>query len=128
MKRCVNKTCLAILLCLTTPLFSQSIPMNIDPQSYVQPKRAATKEQAVEEVSAYFLETMFLSGMVGMDQSLLTDEEKEDSFINTNSDIEKSMMIKALAKSLAEKDVLGLKRQLLRTATPLPPDSERSFR
>ena len=117
-----------IFACITTPIFSQSMPMEVDPQMYVQPKRAVTQEQAVEEVEAYFLENMFLSGMVGMDQSLLTEEEKEASFVNTDSDVEKNMMLKALSKSLSEKDVLGLKKKLIKASTQPLSNSERSFR
>lgn len=113
--------CLGLGVIMACPLFAQIGPMEaVDPTQYIQQVKPANREQAVEALEVYFLETMFLKGFAGIDQSLLTDEEKENAPFSSDSDYTQQMIMKELAKSMAKKDILGLKKQLLRNQMQQP--------
>ncbi len=114
---------LAIVCVAQEESSSFSAPMEVDPSLYNTHKRPVNKEQSVEELEAYFLETIFLKNMSGMDQSLLTEEEQADSPMSVQLDVQDQMMMKALSTKLAKQDILGLKKQLLKKKKPQQPQS-----
>jgi hypothetical protein len=90
-----------------------SMPMDVNPSLYMGTKRNKTKEESIEELEAYYLETMFLPNMIGQNQSLMTEEEKAEAPMSVDSDVENQILIKELAKKLAKQDILRFKRQLM---------------
>jgi|GEM_PF-5560845 len=130
------KTTLALLM--VTCLFSTAILASemdgIDTMStediISRPQQSSSKhtspQRAIEEFQEYLLNEVFLKDMFTENSSLLTEEDQQASPVPIDNNVQNDMMRQALAKKLAQDDVLHLKKILSKYAHQERASSERA--
>lgn len=106
----------SLLIFMTSPMVvatDMDILLNADRLSGAS-RGKKTPEQQLEEMQAYFLETVFLKPFVENDQSIFTDEERQQMGDDTSREMQQSLMTRTFAQRLAKQDLLGFKKIYLK--------------
>jgi hypothetical protein len=99
---------------------AQEAPMSFFDNSMVgvlmdqQKKKPKTDEESIAMVESYLLEMMFLRPMLEKPPSVLTEEEQTELGSMADTTFQNEMFIRELATRLSQKDILGLKKKLLK--------------
>lgn len=88
---------------------------------YQTPLSPNKPEKIVEAYQAEILRSMFLTPLIKQDAiDELVEDEEEDGLISADSGFYDDILIKQFSETLAEQDILQLKKQLLKAAGVLP--------
>lgn len=118
MKNCASIFFFIAILLVSTLIYAQesSVPEMPFPDVAVPSRthRPKSKKEAVEALEAYFIEQVFAQGFSMKSMSLLTEEEKKELPYQVDSSYEEEIMKKELSRVLAKRDILGLRKTILR--------------